>query len=96
MFDLHVPRKHAHLAIAVELEEHAAVNNTLIAACARGDAHAVEVLLERGGVDVNYRADGGRTPLYVACSRGNLDVVRVLLQNPGKRSGVRVGTARCV
>ena len=82
------PRKHAHLAIAVQLEQHAALNNTLIAACERGDANAVEALLERGTVDVNYRAEGGRTALYVACSRGKLDVVHVLLQDPGTRSGV--------
>ena len=97
MFALHVPRKHAHLAIAVQLEQHAALNNTLIAACERGDANAVEALLERGTVDVNYRAEGGRTALYVACSRGKLDVVHVLLQNSGTRSGVTCWwTTRCV
>ena len=90
-------RKHAHLAIAVQLEQHAALNNTLIAACEQGDANAVEALLERGTVDVNYRAEGGRTALYVACSRGKLDVVHVLLQNSGTRSGVAWWwTTRCV
>ena len=40
----------------------------------------VQLLLERGNVDVNYRNKIGATPLAIAAANGNADVVKMLLE----------------
>jgi len=57
-------------------------NEKLYEACKKGVLAEVCTALEvdgGGGIDVNYRGDGGRTPLYWASTNGHFDVVRHLL-----------------
>jgi len=55
-------------------------NEELYEACKESALTEVCTALEvDGGVDVNYRGDGGRTPLYWASTKGHVDVVRHLL-----------------
>ena len=68
-----------------------AKNEELYEACKKGVLAEVCTALEvDGGVDVNYRGDGGRTPLYWASTKGHVDVVRHLLSV----KGIQVNQAR--
>ena len=66
------------------------VNEKLLHACEKGELAEVCAALEVDGVDVNYRGDGGRTPLYWASAKGHVDIVRHLLS----AKGIQVNQAR--
>ena len=70
-------------------------NEKLYEACKKGVLADVCTALEvkgggGGGIDVNYRGDGGRTPLYWASTNGHVDIVRHLLSV----NGIQVNQAR--
>ena len=68
-------------------------NEKLYEACKNGVLVDVCTALEvegGDGIDVNYRGDGGRTPLYWASTNGHVDIVRHLLSV----NGIQVNQAR--
>ena len=66
-------------------------NEKLYEACKKGVLAEVCTALEvDGGVDVNYRCEGGATPLYWASMNGHVEVVRHLLSV----KGIQVNQAR--
>jgi ankyrin repeat protein len=56
------------------------LNDDLLTAARRGDARAVESLLDRGA-DVNAASAYGVTALFFAADKGHVEVVRVLLRH---------------
>ena len=56
------------------------LQSALHAACGKGHAAAVDVLLTRPDIDVNLRDAIGCTPLLLACYSENLSVVKILLE----------------
>lgn len=50
-------------------------------ACRNGQKNIVQILLKKGGIDLNKRDAEGNTPLYYACLKGYRDIVILLLDN---------------
>ena len=54
----------------------------LLTACDKNDVNAVEQLLTKDGIDVNYsdtKVASGFTPLFMACYKGHIKIVALLL-----------------
>jgi hypothetical protein len=56
-------------------------SKSLWRACRGGHRDVAEMLIVKGGGDVNVLGTGNSTPLWIACSHGNDATVRMLLQH---------------
>lgn len=63
---------------AIELMES---DDTLLEACRNNQKRSVQVILRRGGVDINERDEESCTPLIYACRNNALDIVKMLLDH---------------
>lgn len=55
--------------------------DTLLQACKNNQKQSVQVILKRGGIDVNERDEECNTPLIYACQNNALEIVKMLLDN---------------
>lgn len=55
--------------------------DTLLQACKNNQKQSVQVILNRGGIDVNERDEECNTPLIYACQNNALEIVKMLLDN---------------
>lgn len=55
--------------------------DTLLQACKNNQKQSVQVILKRGGIDVNERDEECGTPLIYACQNNALEIVKMLLDN---------------
>ncbi len=55
--------------------------NTLLQACRNNQKRSVQVILNRGGIDINERDEECGTPLMYACQNNALEIVKMLLDN---------------
>lgn len=55
--------------------------DTLLQACKNNQKQSVQVILKRGGIDVNERDEECNTPLIYACQNNALEIVKLLLDN---------------
>lgn len=63
---------------ALELME---AEDTLLEACRNDQKRSVQVILKRGGADVNERDEESSTPLIYACRNNASDIVKMLLDH---------------
>ena len=75
--------KHADLVADCQVVQRSAALYMAAASRNCDSVGCVELLLEQGNVDVNYRNKVGATPLAIAASNGNADVVKMLLEYEG-------------
>ncbi|KAK3262981.1 hypothetical protein CYMTET_28191 [Cymbomonas tetramitiformis] len=71
---------------SVDLDVHAASENTGLAYAASHGQLAVCNILLKNGADPNHVNRNGATPLHYACFRQNREIVRLLLQYGGGKS----------
>ncbi len=55
--------------------------DTLLQACKNNQKRSVQVILKRGGIDINERDEECSTPLIYACQNNALEIVKMLLDN---------------
>lgn len=55
--------------------------DTLLQACKNNQKQSVQVILKRGGIDVNEQDEECNTPLIYACQNNALEIVKMLLDN---------------
>ncbi len=55
--------------------------DTLLQACKNNQKRSVQVILQRGDIDINERDEECNTPLIYACKNNALDIVKMLLDN---------------
>src|SRR5258707_1215264 len=67
-------------ALLAPLYSDDSLKEELWAAAKKGDAKAVQTLLDRG-VDVNAKTAYGCTALWYAATKGHVEVVKILIQN---------------
>lgn len=55
--------------------------DTLLQACKNNQKRSVQVILKRGGIDINERDEECCTPLIYACQNNAIEIVKMLLDN---------------
>jgi ankyrin repeat protein len=66
-------------------------NTALINAAEHGHEHIVRILLDRAGIEVNYRGQSDGTALIKAAYCGHTEIVRILLDRAGIEVNLRDG-----
>ena len=56
------------------------LDNMLLQACKNNQKTVAQMLLKRGGINVNKRDESGNSPLIYACMKNARDLVKMLLE----------------